>query len=203
MNKILVAMIAIAGAAASASASITYPFINITGNSAYSAAAGAAQLSVTVVDHAPGKVAFTFTNAGPAQMSICDVYFHAPSFTSISTIVNGPGVNYTPGATPSNLPGGNSISPAFVTTLGLSADSAPPPVANGVQPGEWLTIVLNLAPAKTYSDVIGELNSGTAARVGIHVQGFANGESESFVTPAPGAVALLGLGGLVAARRRR
>jgi hypothetical protein len=203
MNKILVAMIVVAGAAASASAGITYPFINITGNSAYSAAAGAAQLSVTVVDHSPGKVAFTFNNAGPDQMSITDVYFHAPSFTSISTIVNGPGVNYTAGATPSNLPGGNSISPAFVTTLGLSADSAPPPVANGVQPGEWLTIVLNLAPAKSYNDIISELDGGIAARVGIHVQSFQNGQSESFVTPAPGAVALVGLGGLMAARRRR
>ncbi len=189
--------------AATASASVTYPFINITGNSAYSAAAGMAQLRVTVVDWAPGQVGFTFTNSGPDQMSITDVYFADGTLLGISTIINGPGVNFSQGATPGNLPGGNSISPAFVTTAGFSADSNPPPVANGVQPGEWLTIVFDLINGQTYADTIAAMNGAVNLRVGIHVQGFANGESESYITPAPGAVALLGLGGLVMTRRRR
>mgnify|MGYP000926007260 CR=1 FL=1 len=52
------------------------------------------------------------------------------------------------------------------------------------------------------SDLIAAMNSGSL-RVGMHVIAFANGESESFVTPAPGSVALLGLAGLTIGRRRR
>lgn len=192
------AMIA-AGATSVASGAITYSFNPVNGGGG---GVGVPQLSVTVVDHAPGQVAFTIANAGPASGSVTGVYFQAPSFTSIATIVNGSGVNFAPGGSPRNLPGGNSMSPAFVTTTGLLASAVASPIANGVQPGEWVTVVLNLAPTKTFQDVIGELNSGVHARVGVRVQGMGGDQGGSHVTPAPGACVLGVLGGLVAVRRR-
>jgi hypothetical protein len=81
-----------------------------------------------------------------------------------------------------------------VTTLNLSANSTAPAQPNGVNPGESLSVVVNLASGKTYADVLAELNNGlglngsststellNSLRVGIHVQGFVNGGSESFI----------------------
>ncbi|MDX2131590.1 MAG: hypothetical protein SFY69_06035 [Planctomycetota bacterium] len=189
--------------ATSASASVTYPFTNITGNSAMSAMQGEAQLRVTVIDWAPGQAAFRFTNIGPNPMSITDVYFDDGTLLGIATILNGAGVNFALGASPANLPGGNTLTPQFDATAGFSADANNPAPANGVNPGEELTIVFNLINGKTYADTIAAMNGAVDLRVGIHVQAFGNGQSESFVTPAPGAAVLAGLGGLLAARRRR
>ncbi|MBA3315404.1 MAG: PEP-CTERM sorting domain-containing protein, partial [Planctomycetaceae bacterium] len=88
--------------------------------------------------------------------------------------------------------------------------------ANGVNPGEVLTITFNLIAGKTFTNAVNSLNaalttpnnSNSGLRIGIHVQGFAGGGSESFINgdkivepgPGPGAVpepaslALLALG---------
>jgi hypothetical protein len=88
-------------------------------------------------------------------------------------------------------------------------------MTNGVNPGEWLTIIWNLVAGTSFSDVIAALNLGGdqagSLRVGIHVQGFSNGGSESFVnsTPAPVPVPAAGLllagalGALALSRRRK
>ena len=84
-------------------------------------------------------------------------------------------------------------------------------MANGVNPGDVLGIGLTLKGGKTFSSVISALQSASL-RIGIHVQGFANGGSESFVNsttphivPEPSGMILAGtaLVGLVIARRRR
>ena len=99
------------------------------------------------------------------------------------------------------------MSPVFNVTAGFSADSNPPAQPNGVNPGESLTITFNLLAGVTYADTITALNTpGDHLRIGIHVQGFGNGGSESFVnnTPAPGAAGLgLMAAALVSRRRRR
>jgi len=114
-------------------------------------------------------------------------------------------VDYSPGATPGELPGAGMIFPNFETTLGFSADSDPPPPSMGVEPGEWLGVVFSLKDGGDVYDVMQELSDGTL-RIGIHVQAFLNGgvDSESFVAlPEPATIALLGLGGLVLLRKRR
>jgi hypothetical protein len=121
--------------------------------------------------------------------------------------VNGSGVDFSPNASPANLPGGKGLSPQFVA--GLSADSNPPVQPNGVNPGETLAIVFNLQLEKTYADVIAALDA-ELLRVGIHVQGFASGGSESYLNGdripvgEPGLLwaGLAGLAGVSVIRRR-
>jgi hypothetical protein len=95
------------------------------------------------------------------------------------------------------LPGGNGITPTFVTTPGFSADSDPPAQPNGVNPGESLGVTFDLQGGSTFNDVLNGLDDGSL-RVGIHVQGFADGGSEAFVNdgviPTPGAVLLASIG---------
>jgi hypothetical protein len=49
------------------------------------------------------------------------------------------GVDFAPGASPPNLPGGNA--PAFSFDANFSADSTPPAQPNGVNPGEFLSMI--------------------------------------------------------------
>ena len=110
-------------------------------------------------------------------------------------------------ATPGELPGANLANPPFVTSAGFSADADSPPSHNGVNPGESLGISFELLTGKAFADVISELNHGTL-RVGIHVQAFDGGGSESFVNtpvPEPHAAVLFAVGALVVgtATRRR
>jgi hypothetical protein len=183
---------------ASSARATLYGFYNITGNNAV-AAATAGQYTVDVTANG-AQVDFKFMNAGPSASSITDVYFDDGSLLSIASVTDGPGTDFEQMASPPSLPGGNSISPAFNTTAGFSADSEPPAQPNGANPGEFVTITFNLMAGKTFADVINDLNS-TALRIGIHVQGFNGGGSESFVnnsTPVPlPAAAGLGMLGLL------
>jgi hypothetical protein len=162
----------------------TFGFGAITANSLVDPGIGEAQLSVDVTDPGASQVLFTFNNSGPAASSITDVYFDDGSLLGIASIVNSVGVNFSQGATPGNLPSGNTVVPPFVATAGFTADSNPPIVARGVNPGESLGILFNLQGGGTFADVLAELASGEL-RIGIHVQGFADGESESFIAPPP------------------
>lgn len=196
----------------------TYSFVGVTNNDATNTATGQNQLSVDVIDSGAGTVSFTFNNAGPLKSSITGVYWddQARLLGSMGSIAGSSGVSFSQYANPGNLPGGNTIG-FSVSPSGASADSTVPAQPNGVNPGEWLTIVWSLVTGATYNDVLAALNLGGdqvgSLRIGIHVQGFGNGGSESFVngtpTPAPVPVPAAGvllIGGLAAMgllRRRR
>ncbi len=203
--------------AVSAAQAATYSFVGVASNNATNTTTGQNQLSVDVIDSGSGTVSFTFNNAGPLASSITDTYWddQAGLLGTIGSITGSAGVSYSSGANPPNLPGGNTIG-FSVSPAGASADSKSPTQPNGVNPGEWLTIVWSLVTGATYSDVLAALNLGGdqtgSMRIGIHVQGFANGGSEAFVNapppapvPVPAASVLL-MGGLAAMgllRRRR
>ena len=178
-------------------------FENITNNEPANAAIGEAQLFVDVTDTGLGvnQVLFTFFNTGPDASSICDVYFDDGTLLGIASIDNSSsGVSFSQFAKPGELPGANNVTPPFETIAGFSADSDSPVQPNGVNPGEYLGILFDLQTGGIFSDVITELASGEL-RIGIHVQGFSDGGSESFIndppptnTPEPATMLLVGSG---------
>ena len=169
-----------------------YGFDCITNNSAANCPSGTSLstqffVEVLPVLGQPNQVQFTFYNlASGAASSITDVYFDDGTLLGIASIINSTGVNFSQGASPPNLPGGSSISPAFQTTAGFLADANSPPPINGVNPGERLDIIFNLISGQTITETLAALNGplgdGNDLRIGIHVQAFANGGSESFVS---------------------
>ena len=158
----------------------------------------AGQLSVDVTG-----TAFTFYNNVGIASSITDVYFDdgGALLGTFSITDSGLGVAFTSSANPGQLPGGEVIN--FVTENNLSADSDPPPVANGINSSsEWLLITFNtLLNDKTAEDILDALGDGSL-RIGLHVQGIApQGGSDSYVNgggstpvPEPGTMMLLGSG---------
>jgi hypothetical protein len=174
-------------------ADVVYHFEAITNSSATNVAIGESQLSMTVSDATAlvndGKayVDFLFENLGPAACSITQIYWDDGAnavLGAITALFQSAGVDFkTSGVAPPNLPAGNTVDFTADAAVGPNAPVQP----NGVNPGEWLKVRFALLPGKTFSSVTDELNpKDYDLRVGIHVQGFANGGSESFVAvPAP------------------
>lgn len=194
--------------AATTASADTFTFVNITDNNSFDAAMGEAQLSVDVEAEGPTQVRFTFRNVGPDALSVTDVYFDDGSLLGIAQIIDSDGVNFSQDASPPDLPGGETLTPPFEVTEGFSADSDPAVVQNGINPGETLVIIFDLQSGKIFLDVLGDLDSG-ALRIGLHVQGYDSGGSESYVNTTstvsePGSLvgAFMGLAGLFAIRRR-
>lgn len=204
--------IAVVAFAHGARADFTLGFEAITANNVGDVAIAESQLFVDVSDYGGGQVLFTFRNEGPAASSIADVYFDDGTLLGIAALIDADdgvggdaGVDFSQSASPPDLPAGSSMSPPFEVTAGFLADSDPPAQPNGVNPGESLGVIFDLQTGGVFDDVIAELTDGRL-RIGIHVQGFDSGGSESLVNnpiPAPGAAVLAMIGlGMVGWRKR-
>jgi hypothetical protein len=154
----------------------------LTQNDLEDCAIGESQLSVEVTDLGGGSVRFHFRNAGPEASVISEIYFDDGSLLGLSAVIDGPGVDFEPDASPPDLPGGQEAIPPFQVTEGFLAEAVPSPAANGAGPMEWVKIDFSLQAGREFGDVIQDLTTGDL-RIGIHVIGFAYGGSESFINP--------------------
>lgn len=215
LKPVLAALLLSASIGGTASAA-SYGFGCITNTSAANCSAGASQLYVDITSAGANQALFSFFNIGSYDSSITDIYFDDGTLLGIASVVNGAGTAFAAPAVPKNLPGASNISPAFETTAGFSADSDAPVQINGVNPGETVSILFDLKAGQSFADVLNAMTLAGAdggLRIGLHVQGFANGGSESFVNtpyqvtlPVPEAsqwlMMLAGIG-LIAARTLR
>jgi len=219
------AVLAWATTPASALQTTTYSLSSNITNNGNAYVGGQLFVDVNEVSAGANQVDFTFRNTGPIASSITDVYFDDGSLLSISSITGtSGGVAFSAPASPPVLPGGASID--FAKPATYSADSTTPVEANGVNPGEYLTIRFNLQGVQTYSDVISAITLALTdpthdltggLRFGVHVQAIGTtGNSDSDVTggptggpvvPEPSTMAIAGLGALgfigYGLRRRR
>jgi hypothetical protein len=197
---LIIALLAGFAAPKSSYGAITLGFQNISANNTADAESGETQLNVEVrgtADDASlglNQVRFVFRNSGPNASSITDIYFDDGTLLGIAAIEqDGDKVEFSQGAHPKQLPGGNTV--GFTSTASFSIDSDPPAQPNGVNPGESVAVVFNLLNGLTYADVVAALSMSPTIEgslgIGIHVQGFEGGGSESFVTdnyPPPSVV---------------
>ena len=187
----------------------TYSFVRITQNGSVDVAS---QLKMTVNDNGGDSVRFIINNNGPLASTIFSVFFDDGTILGSTMGIDDSDsvVDFEQEFTPSDLPGGSTINPPFVTSENFQVIKSNA-ANNGIDPGEWLGITFTLLPGKIYSGVLEDLSNGTL-RVGLHVgRLYPDGEkSDSFVnngvilTPAPGAMVLGSIGvGLVGWLRRR
>jgi len=94
---------------------------------------------------------------------------------------------------PKNLPAGKSMDNVFISDLGVTAKNPRP--KNGLNPYDSVELAISYDDS---FDLLGALENENL-RVGLHVQSFAGGYSESFVNviPEPGTVPMLLVGGFV------
>ena len=65
----------------------------------------------------------------------------------------------------------------FSADFGVNATSQGGVANNGVNPGEFVSVLFNLQPGKTLQNVLDSLKD-SSLRVGFHVQAFGDGGSE-------------------------
>ncbi|MEZ6234140.1 MAG: PEP-CTERM sorting domain-containing protein [Phycisphaerales bacterium] len=165
-------------------------------------------LWVDVLD-APGPaIDFVFHNDSTASSFITAVYFETglAGLSGGSIVDQSTGVSFNMGATPPN-----PAQPGFLfggswggNLVSLDADNPSP--TWGINEGglETLTVRLNASGINANGVAAAMLADPREFRIAQHVQGLENGAFSVWsVTPAPGSLALLGLGGLAAGRRRR
>ena len=207
MNKrvLLPALAGLVLAAPALAAPVPITFTRITNN----ASTDVASQFLAVADEGAGStVTFTFPNSAVIPSNIANIYFDDDNLMSFNSFVTQTGTSFSQGGAPGNVPGGNSISPAFDANTALNVSADPGPPANGINAaGDVLTVSYNLLNGATFADVESALMSGDL-RLGLHVRSIGGeDDSDSFVSvviPLPTTAGLAGLGlAGVALRRRR
>jgi hypothetical protein len=195
---------------------VSYTFTTCFDNNSGLCSELAPQLQVEVTDAGGPWVEFTFTNAVGISSSITDIYFDADGFLKNMTIYDeSDGVDFEPGTSPPQPPGGNQAIPPFEVTHSLLAGATAPPAQNGIDSATEFLSVRFKRDGVSFDQIIAALEAGPntadGIRIAAHVQGIGNASDtficcggENFSAPEPALMALFGIGLFaVAARARR
>lgn len=165
----------------------TYSFVGVNANEVN--VSNQLSLDVTQVGN---SVDFKFINAvGGVDVFIGTIYFdflNANLFSTLNQTGQQGTVSFT-GVTPStqNFPEGNAIN--FTTNAEGDRNGG---AGNGVNVGEYLILTATLNPNASIDDLLA--NGGL--RIGLHIQGYPNKGSDSYVNGQPSAVPLPAAGWL-------
>lgn len=219
-KKTLVLIAAITlGSSYAAADSVTYGFYKLTNNNTEDLSS---QLSITLWDAteanavfnkslSASQVLFTVHNDVGIAGNIAEVYFD-DGLLGPSTVFNSLG-GFTDfdggGASPGNLPEGNTAAIPFVATQNFSADVNPGNPSKGVNTSDdILGIMLGLGSFSDFDAVAAAVTAGEL-RFGLHLRTIGQaGDSDSYINtspvPIPAAAWLFGsaLIGLVGIRRK-
>lgn len=166
--------------------------------------------TVDLVDNG-SLVDMVWRNDSTAPAHLVNLYVEATGFSvsalSNPVLIGGDGVAYSPGSAPPNPPG--SIG-SWSGNLFSAAPLTPRPNLNAVNPGESLTMRFDLHT--DFNDLTLALADPQTMRLAAHVRGVGPDQESSIwivsagvipTVPAPGAIGVLVLAGLGAARRTR
>ncbi|MCC5824383.1 MAG: hypothetical protein LAT64_04335 [Phycisphaerales bacterium] len=166
--------------------------------------------TVDLVDHG-SLVDLVWRNNSTAPAHLVNLYVEATDFSvaalSNPVLIGGDFVAYAPGSAPPNPPG--SIG-SWSGNLFSAAPLTPRPNHNAVNPGESLTMRFDLHA--DFNDLTLAMADPQTMRLAAHVRGVGPDQESSIwivstaaipVVPAPGAIGVLILAGLGAARRQR
>lgn len=172
------------------------------------------QIDLEVVDLGT-QVKFIIANNSTLDSRVTSIYFELTdlSFGALSNpvIMNNDGVNYEDEKVAPRKPAGSikHYGGDWGGTLYGLKPSTPMPNVTGMSPGEWVSVIFDVADGYAVSDVIAGLSSDPVDfRVAMHIQSIGDSGSSVWAVaepliPSPGALAISTLGGLVAFRRRR
>lgn len=195
--KYLLATIALAVSSLVAHAEL-FTFYAITSNDSSGDAqfVGESQLHMSVTLLGTGQISLVFNNSGSADSVVTRIYFDFVPELSLSLVAindgNGTEFKASP-VNPRNLPAGHSIQSIFSSGLGVASRNPSPHY--GINPADSVELIMSYDD--TY-DILGALGNEDL-RVGLHVQSFEGGYSESFVNviPEPGTLPMLFVGTLL------
>lgn len=200
-TSLMIAAGLVSGLAASAQAGIV-----LQSNPAQSTSAlGAylADLSYVSQTATTGKLTIAITNTTPTALGgfLTAMVFNAPASVSALTLFSGP-VNFS-------LLSNVSASPYGTYQYGASTSSSfegGGSPSRGLAVGATGTFVFNVTASNAASLTASSFLIGGDDAFVVRFRGFANGGSDKVpgtLVPTPGSAALLGLAGVVAARRKR
>jgi hypothetical protein len=216
-SSLVPSVLAAAGVAVTASMmpaeAATFGFQKITNNNVEDLSS---QLSIDVTEIGSGQVQFKYTNNGSISSNIAEIYVDGGVgiLSASPTVVNFPGTNFSLGANPNALPGGNSVNVTDNKFNDYAADNGSDGTGGANNNNEMVALNFNLVGGQDFDDVLGAITGGQL-KFGAHIRsiGVADG-SDSYVntpnmiTPPPtepvpepltilGSATALGIGGLL------
>ena len=174
-----------------------FTFYSITSNDSSGDAqfVGESQLQMEVTALGMGQVSLVFKNVGPEDSVVTRIYFDFIPELSLSLVAinDGNGVEFQSSpVNPGNLPAGRSMASLFKSDIGVASRNPGPKY--GINPYDSVELIVDYDDSYNFLGALGNED----LRVGLHVQSFEGGHSESFVNviPEPGTLPLLLLGSI-------